>query len=86
MARPPVYLSESDDDAHEIIGTAEAAVILGCSTTRVKQLRQIHDDFPPTIARLSMAGAHAWYREDVEAWAALNADRRARHARKEVPA
>jgi predicted DNA-binding transcriptional regulator AlpA len=73
MARPPVYLSEAEE-APAMLGAAEVAALLGITPSRVKQLAH-SADFPPPVVRLSMGTA--WYREDVEAWAAANAERRA---------
>ena len=79
MARPTVYLSEAQD-APSLVGPAEVAAILGVGPSRVTALRQT-DDFPPPALRLR--GGWLWWREDVEAWAETNAERRERHRKKE---
>jgi hypothetical protein len=57
---------------HHLVGSAEAARILGVSRQRVAQLA-VTDGFPEPEVVLS--GGRIWRREDIESWAARNQER-----------
>lgn len=52
----------------DLAGVAEAAELLGVSKRRVRELQQVHSDFPAPAAELR-AGP-VWLRPDLVAWAA----------------
>lgn len=62
---------------NDLIGTTEAAEILGVTSRTVKRLALIGNDLPPAHKMPGDTGAYLFHRADVEALRDRRAERRA---------